>query len=471
MIIRNTKGYMLSQLILKGSFDGSVGVNATITVVVAGEGVVGDSSAGGKASLGGSELLGVDGSLGDNVAHLLDGEAWVGREDQGNLTSNSGASHGGSRERGVGSVGGGVGRADSFTGGGDVGLLEGVSGSANTGTAGREGREGIVLISGADSNDNGEVSGGVGSGARRSRVSLGEEGNGTGINPGLNVGKVGGRSAATSPGVGNEVSTLSAVFTCTSLTSGADDPFGGGNQVRGGARRRGATLGGNPLGTGGNTNTGSLRASEGSHGVGSMSVVVVGLTLNVTGVKPVVIVVEGAAIVSAVVVDEGLMGEEDSSVNVGDGDSSSLSNVPGFGGTNDFNVPFGGALVGDFGDFVNHGVNDEGGDLVGFDFDEVGEGLEGFEEIGVHVLDQDGVGDPVGLVLNLELVEDGGDLGLELGIVKSAGLADQVTSLGAVSGLLNGEGLGKVVLGEVEEDVHVLSLFKGRLDISVGEDS
>jgi len=245
MDTRAQRGGQRTLLILEGSLQSSSTVDTTISVVVARDLIVTDVGAGGRASLGGSKF-GL-GGLQHDIPDVINREVGVGRDEEGRETSGSRAGHGGA---GKGSVGGGsrvVSRADLLSGGRDVGLLKGMVGGADTRAAGGEGREGVIAIGGSDSDHDSKISGGVGGGAGGARVSLREERDRASLDPGLNVGKVGGRAPSSSPRVGDKVGSHGAVGVRASLAGGADDPFGRGNEVGGGAGGGGASLGGDPF--------------------------------------------------------------------------------------------------------------------------------------------------------------------------------------------------------------------------------
>jgi len=308
--------------------DGGGGVNATVAVVVVGEGVVGDATAGVEAAEGGGDT-GVGGA-GDGVVDLVVAQAGVGAEDEGHDTGNGGAGHGGAGEGGVEVVTRAAGAADGGTGGANVGLNGGEAGGSGAGAAAAEPGQGVVVVSGTNTDDGVHVAGGVGSAAVGASVALGEDGDHTGIAPGVNVGAVPVVTVASTPRVGNDISAEGAVGSGAVKAGRADDVLGGAGKVSLAAEDGSAALGGEPLDAGGHTHSRGLRAGDGAHGVGAVAIAVSGGG-GAARVVPVVVVVKGAVGVSTVVANEGSVGVPHTGVNVGDDNAGAVSDSPGGG--------------------------------------------------------------------------------------------------------------------------------------------
>lgn len=314
----------------EGSADSSSGINTAISVVIVGVSRIVDSTAGLLTTKGGWEAV-LWGADNDGV-NLLIGEAGVGSEDEGDHTSNRGASHGGTRERGIEVITRGTGAGDLGTWGGDIGLNDLEAGGAGARTTAGEAGEGVGVIGGADSNHGVKVSGGVGGGAVGARVALGEDGDDPSGPPGINIGLVPIITIASSPRVRDDISALGAISSGAIKPGGAEDELGRSSQIRLGAKDSATTLGGKPRDPRGHTHPRGLRSRNSSHSVSSMAISI-SRGRGATGIVPVVIVGEGGVLaVSTVVREQGGVGVPHSSVNVGNHDSAAGGGGPGNGG-------------------------------------------------------------------------------------------------------------------------------------------
>jgi len=258
-------------------------------------------------------------------------------------------------------------------------------GNKTTRTTAGEGSNLVSQVGGSNGEGTSIVTRAVGSRAGGTRVTSREDGKDVGGSPGIDVGKIPGITLTTTPGVVDDVGLLGA-----GRSVGAGNEFSRGGQIEGGAGRGGTTLGSDPLGTVGNTNTGGRGTSNGTHGVSSVTVVVRGSGESATGVEP-------GVSTTTVVSGESSVSSADTSVNTSNNNTlASVTTSPDIGSTDEGDVLFGesGVVV-----LENNGQVQLSFTVATDDFD-IFTGSKFFNEALVSLGDVDSIDDPETLEFN-----------------------------------------------------------------------
>jgi len=150
--------------------------------------------------------------------------------------------------------------------------------------------------------------------ARWSTVSSREQWDDVGRTPSSDNGMVESLSGTTSPGVADDLWSFGAVWLCAIGKSWASEEFTARSQVELRATGSGASLAGSPFSSWSNSD--SVSSSNSSHGVGSVTVVVIGLCSSAGGFEP--------SVWSEEIVAESFMSSTDSSIDVSENGSGSV---------------------------------------------------------------------------------------------------------------------------------------------------